>query len=661
MALLLLLAAVAGGTLSTFLYSPRMPFMVRLCAGACTGMAIQSSIGFVAALWLGLTLTVLWISTGAMVLLGLFVLKLRSADIQREIVEATNQLRRSLVHPTPLIIAYITFYAAISLLLVTVFAKSLFVRADGIYTGLANNLGDLPFHLQTIFSFVYGQNFPPESPIYANVRFAYPFLIDFSAAMLVRAGASAAGAMWIQGVVLSIAFVGLFHYWTLELTRDRLAGFIAPILVLLSGGLGWCLLFQDAWASGHGVIDLLGHLPRRYTIGDSSILRWGNSLTTLFVPQRSFLFGAPIALVIFSQWWLTLAPCASTNDERSLSEDLSISGQIERSALDVSGNSVYRMLAAGILTGMLPLVHAHSYIVVVTMAACLYLLFRQDGAWLAFLLPAFSLGLVEIWWFTQGSGVRVHLLSGWHLGWDRENANVLWFWFVNTGAFIPLLATAILARQGENRLTSTQLRRFYLPFTLCFIVPNVVKMAPWVWDNIKILFYWFLASVPLVALLLSSWFKRASRWRFCAVCLLCTLTIAGLLDVVRVVEGAEQYREFDNDGIAIAYEIVKGTETRSLILHAPTFNSPVFLTGRRSLLGYPGHAWSHGLDYTTRQNDIRQIYAGSPDADSLIQHYHVDYALVGPLETSSMPVNQAFWSRFPLIARSSNYRLYKMR
>jgi len=661
MAFLFLLAAVAGGTLSTFLYSPRMPFMVRLCAGACTGMVIQSSIGFIAASWLGLTLTVLWISTGAMVLLSLFALKLRGADIYREIAGETSRTLRFLVHPTRLIIAYITFYTAISLLLVTVFAKSLFVRADGIYTGLANNLGDLPFHLQTIFSFAYSQNFPPENPIYANVRFAYPFLIDFSAAMLVRAGATAAGAMWMQGVVLCIAFVGLIHYWTLELTRDRLAGFIAPILVLLSGGLGWCLLFQDAWTNGQGVVDLLKHLPRRYTIGDFPILRWGNSLTTLFVPQRSLLFGAPIALVIFSQWWLALPRRNSSNDERSLSEDLLISGTTQRIALDVPGNSVYRMLAAGILAGMLPLVHAHSFLVVLAMAACLSLLFRQYGAWSAFFLPAVSLGLVEIWWLTRYSGVHVHLLSGWHLGWDRGHANVLWFWLVNTGAFIPLLAVAIFASQDKNRLTSTRLRRFYLPFTLCFLVPNLVKMAPWIWDNVKVLFYWFVASAPLVALLLSSWLKRTARWRVSAVCLLCTLTFAGLLDVVRVVEGAERYREFDNDAISIAYEIVKGTEIRSLILHSPTFNSPVFLTGRRSLLGYPGHVWSHGLDYTTRENDIRQIYAGSPDADSLIQHYQIDYALVGPQEGSSVPVNLAFWSRFPLVARSNNYSLYKVR
>jgi hypothetical protein len=44
-------------------------------------------------------------------------------------------------------------------------------------------------------------------------------------------------------------------------------------------------------------------------------------------------------------------------------------------------------------------------------------------------------------------------------------------------------------------------------------------------------------------------------------------------------------------------ELVKAqTAPRALIIHAPVHNTPVFLTGRRSLMGYPGHIWTHGLN-----------------------------------------------------------------
>ena len=59
------------------------------------------------------------------------------------------------------------------------------------------------------------------------------------------------------------------------------------------------------------------------------------------------------------------------------------------------------------------------------------------------------------------------------------------------------------------------------------------------------------------------------------------------------------------------------------------------------------------------QASIRQIYAGSSHALSLMQTYHVDYVLVSPLERTNLFVNDAFGSHFPVVARSGDYYLYK--
>src|SRR5262249_14414686 len=73
---------------------------------------------------------------------------------------------------------------------------------DGIFTAVRNNLGDLPLHLQVINSFAQGHNLPPEDPTFAGVRFAYPFMTDFLAAMLVKgAGADVISAMWAENML----------------------------------------------------------------------------------------------------------------------------------------------------------------------------------------------------------------------------------------------------------------------------------------------------------------------------------------------------------------------------------------------------------------------------------------------------------------------------
>ena len=74
---------------------------------------------------------------------------------------------------------------------------------------------------------------------------------------------------------------------------------------------------------------------------------------------------------------------------------------------------------------------------------------------------------------------------------------------------------------------------FYLPFLFLFILSNVAKLAPWEWDNIKILIYWFVGSIPFLASLLAwAWeWNRAGKIA-ASVCFV-VLIFAGGLDVWR--------------------------------------------------------------------------------------------------------------------------------
>jgi hypothetical protein len=199
-----------------------------------------------------------------------------------------------------------------------------------------------------------------------------------------------------------------------------------------------------------------------------------------------------------------------------------------------------------------------------------------------------------------------------------------------------------------------------LPFTLCFIVPNLIKLAPWVWDNIKVLYYWWLASSPLVALLLVRLWHRRGIKRVGALALFAVVTFAGALDVASILFRSTEFGVFDAQGVAFAEVIKQNTAPRSLIVHAPVHNHPTFLTGRRSLLGYPGHIWTHGLEYGPRENEIKRIYAGTPDADALLRKYRVSYVVVGPLERNLTPVNDQFFTRFEKAGEVGDYRLYKV-
>jgi len=652
MALALLVTgfAIAGGVLATYAYDVDAPPVSRLFTGTLTGLLAWALVGLGLGLAGGLGSATVVISSvvTALPLLGLVRASVR-AHVGADMAAMRRALDAAAGHPTPGMLACVTGAGAVGVALWLVLDHVLIQNAGGISTGYVNNLGDLPFHLQVITSFAYGANFPPQDPTYAGTALTYPFLADYLSAMFVAAGASLRDALLLPNFLLGLSLVGVMVRWTHLLTRSRLAAAIAPALVLLSGGLGWLMLADDARVSGQGVVGAILTPPHDYTILGDSIWRWGNAITALLVTQRSLLFGLPVAVLVFTLTWRSLREHADPG---------------------WNGPRARQLLAAGLLTGALAIVHTHTLLVVLGTSFFQGLLFREWRAqrwrgWVLYLLGAAALGLPGALLLTLGSTANAGTFFGFELGWDHGSTDPVIFWLANTGLFMPLLLVGLLAGRVPGlrgrTIAGPRLALFLLPFLAWFIVPNVLRLAPWVWDNVKVLFYFWVGFAPLVALVLARWWSRSrALGRAVVVGVLLSMTLAGSIDIWRASSGQTVYEEFNRDGIALAAAIRAKTPPDALILNAPTWNPPVFLTGRRSLMGYPGQTWSRGLPYTDRERDIRAIYAGGPDALALLRQYRVDFVEVTPLERTSMPVSDAFFASMRVIAQSGDYQLYEV-
>lgn len=687
-----MLVAIAGGALLTYLYDEDAPLSARLCAGVCVGLAALGLVGFVIASFIGLT--PLSLALAALITAAPLALLTGRAWRARVLFDV-RAAQRAWTRPERGMVLRGALFGATAVLFWFVLDRAFFAQAGELLTGVENNLGDLPFHLGIITGFAQGQNFPPQHPEFAGARLTYPFIADFVAAMFVRAGWSLTAALFWENFALALALTGLLYRFALKLTRTRAAAVVSVALTLLSGGLGW-LVFVREWFNGSRTLfNLLAQLPHKYTITYDNVYRWGNAITTLLVPQRALLLGLPLALVVVTIWWQTVGAddearvVEPVNEERKVKKGKRSKGTRAQNAADVNvppplpafpfsrlpralaDAALRRMLGAGLLAGLLPLVHAHTFIVLMLVGACMALLFPRWRLWFAFFAAASVLALPQMWWATRASAVKAGSFFEWTFGWDRGQENVVTFWLRNTGLFIPLLVAA-LAWRGRAAVVSARLLRFYLPFTLCFIIANVAKVSPYLWDNIKVLFYWYVASTPLVALLLVRLWRAGGQTlraanvfvvvllRGAAIALFVSLTFAGALDVWRVASATEEQREFDRDGLAFAALIEQQTPPRSLILTAPTYNHPVFLAGRRALLGYGGHLWSQGIKYDEREAEVKNIYAGGPQADALLGKYGVEYIVVGPLERAAVRVNEQYFTHFRQVGEVGEYHLYKV-
>lgn len=679
-ALALSLIAIASGSLLTYTYDEDAPLAARLCSGACVGFALLGLLGFIFASFLGLNgltlaLTGMVLATPLLLLTNPRYRAAVGADAKR----ALQAVSRATTNPDRWAFIYFLFYAAAAVMMWLVFSRAMLVTPNGISTGVLNNFGDLPFHISAITRFAYGENFPPEDPTFAGVPFTYPFITDFISAMFLRSGASLRDSLFIENYILGVALVGVLHRFGQQLLRNRTAAILTPLLILFSGGFGWAMLFREAIGSPGGALEVLRNISHSYTIlpDVSQGWRWGNAITSLLVTQRGFLLGIPLAALVFEQWWASLNGGEEGKSKKVKGKKAETTSKQDQSkgASDSAGRSsslfpfsffllppTRRMMAAGAIGGLLPLVHAHSFIVVMAMGGCLALInWKRWRDWAVFFLFAGIIAGPQLLWSTHHSAVSTSSFIGKEYGWGHGEENILWFWLKNTGLFIPLLIGALIWKR-DDYLVSRRLLFFYLPFTLCFIVPNVVRMAPWIWDNVKVLFYWWIASAPIVALLLARLWEGNVGKRVLAAVFFVVLTLAGALDVFALITAKGDYGEFDRDGVAFAEQIKQQTPPRAMILHAPIHNTPIFLTGRRSLMGYPGHIWTHGLSYGQREAEIKRIYAGAPDAPALLAKYGVDYVAIGPTEHAALKegVNEAFFERYRKVIEAGGYRLYKV-
>ena len=654
--LLLALLVTLSGTIATYLYDEKASFGARLCAGATFGLAALGLVSFVVASFIGLSGIAIAFSAAICASpLALLADRTYAQRLKQDLDAVAKSSRRLVLQPDATSIGYFLFYAAAAVVLWKVFSRAVIQDETGLSTGLLNNFGDLPFHISVITSFALGNNFPPQDPTFAGVSFTYPFISDFVSAVFLKCGADLPASMFIENFILGMAFIGLVHRWALVMLRDRLAAILTPLLVLFSGGFGWVLLFDKAGTNEGGLFGVLMNLPPSFTVIPETTWRWGNAVSALLVPQRGFLMGLPLAVIAFTQWWIA-------TDKARPAETMDKKGRTKKPPPEPPSRfplATRRMIAAGVAAGLLPLVHAHSFVVVMAMAGCLALLQIRWREWFAFFAVASAIAIPQLLWSTLNSAVDASSFFAWEIGWDHGKEHPLWFWFKNTGLFIPLIFTALLMR-GGGYLVPRRLLVFYLPFTLCFIIPNFVKMAPWIWDNIKVLFYWWLASAPIVALLLARLWRQGSALRVVAVVLFICVTLAGALDVAGIALRSIKYQVFDDAGLRFAELVKEKTAPRSLIIHAPVHNTPVFLTGRRSLMGYPGHIWTHGLEFVQREGEIRRIYLGAPDADQLLKIHNVEYAVIGPHEKVVTPYNEQYFTRFQKVGEVGDYTLYKV-
>jgi len=450
-----------------------------------------------------------------------------------------------------------------------------------------NNLGDIALHLSFIRWLAVAPHWWPASPILVGDPLRYPPGSDLFNALLLRIGVPAeTGLVWcaLGGAVL--AGVALWRWGRA----------VALAALLCNGGLGALIFLHKGWGAD-----------------PDSLLQWKNLFLTLFVTQRGFLFALPAGLILLTAW------------RREFFRD---------------GCRSIPLTAQALLLVALPLFSIHTALFLgATMTGIWILTPKARGAFGRLALAAWPLMAFSGWLVTTGAGgpSAAHSL-GIAMGWTGDGT--IWFWILNFGVALPLglLFCGLLLRPGA----SAEARAFVWPAALVFASCMVIRFAPWVWDNTKLMLWSWLVIAPFLWEGLIA--RRGLPVRVSAAILLFG---SGALMLAAGLDGRHGYdlvKRADLDRVAT---LLRDVPAEAVIACAPEYNQPVLMLGHPVVCGYEGHLWSHGLDYKGRWNALGDVMNGAPGWEETAKKLGVSFIIWGPMETARWPDSQLPWAKDP--------------
>jgi len=470
-----------------------------------------------------------------------------------------------------------------------------FEQGGTILALLPYNYGDLPLHWTYIEFLARGASFWPENPIFTGERLHYPIGVDLVTALLVQVGIPLRAALAAFGL-LGSALLGLaLHAWG--------RGF-AVAAFLFSGGL----------------IGLDG--LREFLIRDPhSSLDWKNLYLALFIPQRGFLFALPVGLLLL--WSFR---------ERLIRERRGLPAWVE-----------------GILWGSLPLFHAHTFLVASLVIAIWALALRKVSQALVPLLIA----LVPATWsvLEVTEGLRAGSMAWWKPGWMIGTRNPLAFLLTSFGAYLPLAAWALIRswrrRDGDALLLLG-------PGLSFFVMLFFVMLAPWDWDNTKLMLWCYVLVLPPIAGVVGG----IPVWPRAALCAL--LFYSGAASVAGACSTRRAVAILQLEETAAVCSALSSLPPGDRIATVQVFNHPAALCGHALVAGYSGHLWSHGIDAKAVEARLARLMKGESGWQEDARALGARYLYWGPRESAEHGGSTQPWSDRAPVAEGPWGRVYAL-
>lgn len=472
---------------------------------------------------------------------------------------------------------------------------------------------DFASHIPLIRSFSFGDNFPPQYPLFSGPFIKYHFLFYLAAGLLEKIGLRIDFALNILSIFGFTFLILMIFLFSKEIFKSTIVGAVSILFFIFNGSLSFIEYFKNNGLSL-----------------DSLVLILSNTKFTSFGPYDGGIISAFWNLNIYTnQRHLALSYALS----------LFIIFLLLRFKESQEHKNFEKTLFLGILLGLSFMLNMATFLMTVVILFCLMVFLKNQRTYIFLTLLIAGIISLPQYLFIQKDASDFNIII--NTGYLIENlslGNFINYWFRNLGLHLILIPLGFLIAGKFSK-------KILISFFSLFIIGTILQFSPEIAANHKFFNFFMIIGSMFSAYFLFVLWKKRHILKPLVIVLIFFLTFSGIIDFFPILNDSKitllDYPTNEN----ISW-IMKNTKKDAVFLNNQYLYNDASLAGRKIFLGWPYFAWSQGYN-TQKRDDIRKKLLNTQSLEYFCReslNYKLNFVDIN-LKSDDAVVNKEFFDK----------------
>ncbi len=435
-----------------------------------------------------------------------------------------------------------------------------------------------------IRSFSWGDNWPPEFPLFPGEPIRYHFLFHLLVGFLEKAGLPLDWALNLPSIVGFFGLMIMIYFLGRLLFPKKAVAILATTFFLLNGSLAFLEFFYQQPLSK----DILAAIANNTTFPS---------------------FGPYDGKIVSAFWNLNIY-----TNQRHLAPAyggaLLIVYLLVRSVKTKKELSVRQIIFLGTVFGLYPFFHKAVFVMIGLLLGWFFLCFpRLRWPLVSIILIGSALALPQITyqlgpqvWQPQGSSsAMITINPGYLVEKPLAPGKIIHYWFFNLGLSLFLIPLGFILAPKLGK-------KVWLGFLFLFIIGNYFQFSPEIAANHKFFNLFLIGGNLFSAWALYLIWQKNILGKVLAPVLVFFMILSGVIDFFPVKNDISGGGIIDAPLNPTVLWIKENTPRDAVFLNSSFHYHPASLAGRKIFSGWPYFTWSLGYPMNQRGDIFRKIY-----------------------------------------------------